>query len=93
MTLRDTELIGKKLVKYGFHRSKNNHYQYSYLTSEINVGLEFEHYHGTVWVANFTHDINLHIRVKYTEHSDIFTPEWIFEEHKKLRAMFKFLRS
>lgn len=93
MTLRDTEKIGNKLVKYGFHRSKNNHHEYSFLTSDINIGLEFKLYFSSIWVANFIHDVNLHTRVKITEHTEIFTPEWLIKEHKILRAVFNFIRS
>ena len=33
MTLRDTELIGKKLVKYGCYRSSTDHQNYRIHTS------------------------------------------------------------
>jgi len=42
MTLRDTELIGKKLVKYGFYRSRTNHYNYTFINSSININVEFK---------------------------------------------------
>jgi len=88
MTLRDTELIGKKLVKHGFRRSASNH-QY-YLKSDISV--EFKIYYSKLWVAYFTHNIDSYTRVKFSGHTEVFTPEWVAEEHKKLQAMFKFLR-
>jgi hypothetical protein len=93
MTLRETELIGKKLVKYGFYRSRTNHYNYTFIDSSININVEFKKYFSTVWVANFTHDFDYHTRVIFTEHAVGFTPQWLVEENKKLQAMFKFLRS
>jgi hypothetical protein len=92
MTLRQTELIGKKLVKYGFYRSRVNHHQYTYVSKDINVSVEFKLYFSHVWVANFTHDLEFHTRVNFVEHTDVFTPEWLIEEHNKLRAVFNFLR-
>ena len=93
MTLRETELIGKKLVKYGFHRSINNHHQYSYITINMNVSVEFKLYISYIWVVNFTHDVALNTRVQIIEHAETFTPEWLIEEHNKLKAVFKFLGS
>jgi hypothetical protein len=89
MTLRDTELIGKKLVKYGFHRLPTNHHIYS----KKDISIEFKLYYGHIWVAEFTHELEYHTRVKFIEHAVVFTPEWLVEEHKKLQAMFKFLRA
>jgi hypothetical protein len=93
MTLRETELIGKKLVKYGFHRSVNNHHQYSYITIKMNVSVEFKLYFSNVWIVNFTHDVALNTRVQIIEHAETFTPEWLIDEHNKLRAIFKFLKA
>jgi len=92
MTLRQTELIGKKLVKYGFYRSRVNHHHYTYVSKDINVSVEFKLYFSHVWVANFTHDLEFHTRVNFIEHTDVFTPEWLIEEHNKLQAVFNFLR-
>lgn len=93
MTLRDTELVGKKLVKYGFNRSRISHHEYTLIDRGININVEFKLYFSTVWIANFTHDFDYNTRVIFTENSKIFTPEWLVEEHKKLQAMFKFLRT
>lgn len=93
MTLRDTEKIGKELVKYGFYRSRVNHHEYTFITGEINIKIQFQLYVNSVWVANFTHDINVSTRVRFEEQAALFTPEWVIDEHKKLRAIFKFLGS
>ena len=94
MTLRDTELIGKKLVKYGFYRSKTNHHAYGTMCKNPASGIDiiFTRY-GHVWVANFIHNINHCTVVKFNHHEAVFTPEWLVEEHEKLQAMFKFLRA
>jgi len=93
MTLLDTEKIGKKLVRYGFHRSKVNHHVYTFISKEVNVSLEFKLYFSNIWIANFTHDLEYHTRVNFVEHTEVFTPQWLIEEHNKLRAVFNFLRS
>jgi hypothetical protein len=93
MTLRNAELIGKKLVKYGFYRSRTSHHIYTLTDSGINISVEFKLYFSTVWVVEFTHEIAYHTRVKFIEHAVVFTPEWLVEENNKLQAMFKFLRS
>jgi hypothetical protein len=91
MLLRDTELIGKKLVKYGFARSHTDHQNYSssHYTGAITV--HFVRY-GSLWAANFVHYIDTHTTVKFTSYESLFTPEWLREEHEKLQAMFKFAR-
>jgi hypothetical protein len=93
MTLRDTELIGKKLVKYGFSRSNTNHHNYECLRRNINtgIGIIFTRY-GQVWVADFLYHIDHCSMVKFNHHEAVFTPEWVIEEHDKLLAMFKFIR-
>ena len=92
MTLRDTELIGKQLVKYGFYRNRNNHHEYTFITNEINVRVQFKPYFSSVWMAHFTHDLEYHTRVNFIEYTEVFTPEWLIEEHNKLQALFKFAR-
>jgi hypothetical protein len=94
MTLRDTELIGKKLVKYGFYRSNTNHHVYKNSAlplhnGSIELGFRLS---GSVWVVSFIHHIDFHTTVKFDGHQTVFTPEWLVEEHKKLQAMFKFAR-
>ena len=92
MTLRDTELIGKQLVKYGFYRNSNNHHVYTFISENTNISVEFKLYLKYIWIADFTHDFDYHTRVNFIEHSDVFTPEWLIEEHNKLQALFKFAR-
>jgi hypothetical protein len=91
MTLRDTELIGKKLVKYGFYRSNADH---QYYRGNIFGGVVTIHFRrqGTAWNTLITHEIDTHTTVHFTDHQAVFTPQWVAEEHKKLQAMFKFLR-
>jgi hypothetical protein len=90
MTLLDTEKIGKKLVKYGFFRSATNHQNYRInCTGAISVQFRPS---GKIWVALIVHDLDSHTIVKFDGHEAVFTPEWVMEEHKKLQAMFKFLR-
>ena len=91
MTLRDTELIGKKLVKYGFHRSSTNHHHYRMHAAQGSLSIQFK-LSGTVWNALIVHDLDAHTIVKFDGHQAIFTPEWLIEEHNKLQALFKFAR-
>jgi hypothetical protein len=92
MLLRDTELIGKKLVKHGFSRSDTDHQNYtgSFYTGAITV--HFVRY-GGIWLVNFVHYMDINTIVKFNHHEAVFTPEWVIEEHEKLQAMFKFLRA
>jgi hypothetical protein len=92
MTLRDTELIGKKLVKYGFYRSNTDHQDYRLSNVEGAINIYFKKF-GQVWVASIFHDIDFHTKVKFEGHQAVFTPEWVVEEHKKLQALFKFARA
>lgn len=92
MTLYDTEQIGKKLVKNGFYRSNTDHHNYRSPRSNYAITVHFKPY-GNVWIVNITHDIDIHTVVEFKGHSTVFTPEWLKEEHKKLQAMFKFLRT
>ena len=97
MTLRDTELIGKKLVKYGFHRSSTDHQNYKYQqnyrihTSRGAIAIQFK-ISGYTWYALIVHDIDSHTIVKCDGYEAVFTPEWVIEEHDKLQALFKFAR-
>lgn len=94
MTLRETELIGKKLVKHGFFRSNMDHHNYRCHGLNIEGGITITFIrHGSVWSAVFVHGIDMHTIVEFHNHEAVFTPEWIIEEHNKLQAMFKFLRS
>jgi hypothetical protein len=94
MTLRDTELIGKKLVKYRFYRDDKDHqlYQYWGINGAGGIYVEFKIY-GGIWAAIITHKIDARTEVKLDGRQAVFTPEWLVEEHKKLQAMFKFLRT
>lgn len=91
MTLRDTELIGKKLVKYGFHRSLTDHQYYNTLGTIGNISIQFKKF-GTIWRAIIIHGMGLNFEVRYNYYGEVFTPEWVIEENKKFQAMFKFLR-
>ena len=92
MTLKDTELIGKKLVKNGFYRSATDHFNYRSPISNYAITVQFQPY-GSIWTASITHNIDFHTVVNFNGHQAVFTPEWLREEHKKLQAMFKFLRA
>lgn len=92
MTLRDTELIGKKLVKHGFYRSNADHQYYRGNVFGGWVTIHFKR-QGPGWNTLITHEIDTHTTVHFTNHQAVFTPQWIVEEHKKLQAMFKFLRT
>ena len=92
MTLRDTELIGKKLVKYGFYRSNTDHQNYRLPKVKGIIHVQFKKF-GSIWTASIIHSIDFHTAVKFDSHEAVFTPEWLEEEHEKLQAMFKFLRS
>ncbi len=93
MTLRDTELIGNKLVKRGFKRSISSHFVYTYITSDLNISVTFRNDYGPYWSVDVIHDIDKHTRVKIYNHNEVFIPEWLVEEHNKLQAIFKFLKS
>jgi hypothetical protein len=92
MTLRDTELIGKKLVKYGFSRSNTDHQNYISTSYPNVMTVHFVRY-GGVWLANFVHYMDINTIVKFDSHEAVFTPQWVIKEHEKLQAMFKFARS
>jgi hypothetical protein len=89
MTLRDTELIGKKLVKYGFYRSSTDHHKYAYR----DISIEFVLLYTNNWYADIKMSVIDNVIVFLKGHEAVFTPEWVIEEHKKLQAVFKFLRS
>jgi hypothetical protein len=89
MTLRDTELIGKKLVKYGFYRNSNDHHKYVY--KDINI--EFVLLYNNDWYADIKMFVIDNVIVFLKGHEAVFTPEWLVEEYGKLVAAFKFLRS
>ena len=88
MTLRDTELIGKKLVKYGFYRNPKDHHKYS----KGDIRIEFKSSYGQYWVVDITYEFDVYTVVNFLHVGAVFTPEWLVEEHKKLQAMFKFIR-
>ena len=92
MTLLDTEKIGKKLVKYGFYRANADHQYYRGNMFDGWVTIHFT-IKGIEWTTLITHEIDTHTSVVFTDYQAVFTPEWVAEEHKKLQAMFKFIRS
>jgi hypothetical protein len=49
--------------------------------------------YGATWLANFVHYMDMHTIVKFDGHEAVFTPKWVVEEHEKLKALFKFLRT
>jgi hypothetical protein len=51
MLLRDTELIGKKLVKYGFSRSNTDNQNYIFTSYPNVMTVHFVRYSG-IWLAN-----------------------------------------
>jgi len=91
MTLKDTELIGEKLVKYGFYRTNADHQYYRGKVLDGWVTIHFRR-SGITWNTLITHEIDTHTTVHFTDYQAVFTPEWVIDEHKKLQAMFKFLR-
>ena len=92
MTLRDTELIGKELMKYGFYRNSKDHQHYISPRSDYGITVHFG-LDGGIWVASITHDIDTHTQVIFDYHQAVFSIEWLTEEHDKLVAAFKFIRS
>jgi hypothetical protein len=92
MTLKETELIGKELVKYGFYRNSRDHQHYRSPRSDYGITVHFG-LDGGIWVALITHDIDTHTQVIFNDHLAVFSVEWLTEEHDKLVAAFKFLRS
>lgn len=91
MTLRDTELIGKKLVKSGFYRYEADRQGYRGKVLDGFVTVHFR-IKGIVWSALITHEIDIHTEVDFRGYEAVFTPEWLIEEHEKLQALFKFIR-
>ena len=89
MTLRDTELIGKELVKYGFYRNTRNHHIYGH----GDITLEFKMLYTNFWYADIKMFVIDNVIVFVKGHEAVFTPEWLVEEYDKIKAMFKFLRS
>lgn len=94
MLLRDTELIGKKLVKYGFYRSNINHHSYRGHSEFLgSIDILFKRNGNTnLWGALIVHHVDSHTIVKFDDYQAVFTPEWLREEHDKLQALFKFAR-
>jgi hypothetical protein len=89
MTLRDTELIGRELVKYGFYRNINNHHKYVY--KDINI--EFVLLYTNSWYADIKMFVIDNVIVSLNGHEAVFTPEWVLEEYDKIKAIFKFIRA
>jgi hypothetical protein len=92
MTLRETELIGKKLVKAGFFRSNYNHHFYRSGKFHGEITLQFKLLYTNNWYA----DIELHIDsqtfICYKGQEALFTPEWLISEMNKVKALFQFAR-
>lgn len=90
MTLRDTELIGKKLIKHGFYRANTDHQYYRGNMFDGWVTIHFK-IRGVVWNALIIHEIDVNNSIVFTDNQAVFTPQWVAEKHKKLQAMFKFM--
>jgi hypothetical protein len=88
MTLRDTELIGKKLVKYGFYRNSHDHHKYMYK----DISIEFVLLYTNNWYADIKMSVIDNVIVFLKGHEAVFTPQWVMEEYSKLVALFQFAR-
>ena len=89
MTLRDTELIGKELVKYGFYRNSHDHHKYMYR----DISIEFVLLYSNNWYADIKMSVINNVIVFLKGHEAVFTPEWVLDEYSKLVALFQFLRT
>ena len=93
MTLRDTELIGKKLVKAGFFRSNYNHHFYRSANFKGEIILEFKLLYTNNWYADIEMHIDSQTVICYKGQEALFTPEWLIGEMGKIKALFQFARS
>jgi hypothetical protein len=91
MTLRETELIGKKLVRpLGFRRSALDHQYYHLSYKDINIEIKFQGY-GTYWAAVLKYNLDYGTEVVFRgTHLDI---DNILPDANKLIAVFNFIRS
>lgn len=90
MTLRETELLGKKLVRpLGFRRSAANHQDYYLSYKHINIEIKF-HGQGNGWAVELKYNLNYGTQVVFRgTHLDI---DNILPDADKLIAVFNFIR-
>ena len=94
MTLRETELLGKKLVRpLGFRRNSNNHYHYYTSYKEIYIEIKFygEAFNEMNWSAEVIYRLDYGTDVVFR--GSELNVDNIFLDADKLRAMFKFIRA
>lgn len=94
MTLRETEMLGKQLVKAGFYRDPNNHNIY-----KIGSRMEMPYFimirftkAWSCWMATIYHHIDKNTVVEFAGILEVFTPESVFEEHARLKAAIEFIK-
>jgi hypothetical protein len=93
MTLRETELIGKKLVRpLGFRRNLHNHHHYHKSYKHIYIEIKFYGGLNTLdWKVEIIYKLNYGTDVIFRgDHVDI---ETILPDADKLIAVFNFLRA
>lgn len=94
MTLRETEILGKQLVKAGFYRDPNNHNIYK-TGNRIGIPFYIVIYFKKVWnewSAIVEHHLNKNTVVDFDGIHKVFTPESVFEEHARLKAAIEFIK-
>jgi hypothetical protein len=90
MTLRETELLGKKLVRpLGFRRSTINHQDYYLAYKHIYINIKFSG-QGNGWAVELKYSLNHGTEVVFRgTHLDL---DNILSDADKLIAVFKFIR-
>jgi len=89
MTLRDTDLIGKHLVKIGFSRCKTSHYEYHCHYNGTFIEIKFIKLYNH-WKVLIKYRIDASTDIVYDlPNIDVKT---IYSEADKLVAIFKFMR-
>jgi hypothetical protein len=93
MTLRETELIGKKLVRpLGFRRYVNNHHHYHLSYKHIYIEIKFYGGLNTLdWKVETIYRLNDGLAVIFR--ADRLNIDNIIPDADKLVALFNFLRS
>jgi hypothetical protein len=92
MTLRETELIGKKLVRpLGFRRNSNNHHYYYLSYKHIYIEIKFYGGLNTLdWKVEIIYKLNYGTDVTFR--GDQMDIETILPDADKLIAVFNFIR-
>jgi hypothetical protein len=93
MTLRDTELLGKKLVRpLGFRRYVNNHHHYHLSYKHIYIEIKFYGGLNTLdWKVEVIYKLNYGTDVVFR--GDTLDIDNIIPDANKLIAVFNFIRS